>query len=71
MNQTSGCPVLKFQKRRTGWPHPGVLPKISKLLNKKGYLGNFNKDSCGIKILYGMQEEGMGVQEEFVHFLYL
>jgi len=29
-------------------------------------LGNFNKDSCGNKILYGVQEEGMGVGEEFV-----
>jgi len=50
----------------TGWPHPDALPETSKLLNKKGYLSNFNKNSCGIKILYGVQEEGMGVEKEFV-----
>jgi len=27
------------------------------------------KDSYGIKELYGVQEEGMGVEEEFVSFI--
>jgi len=39
MNRTSGCPVLKFQKMRTGWSHPGVLPEISKLFNKRRVFG--------------------------------
>jgi len=29
-------------------------------LIKEGYLGNFNKDSCGIKILYGGAGRGYG-----------
>jgi len=37
-------------------------------LIKKKYLGNFFQDNCEIKILYGVQEEGMGVKEEFVSF---
>jgi len=51
MNRTSSCPVLKFQKMRIGWPHPGVV--LQSCLIKEGYLDNFNKDSCEIKILYG------------------
>jgi len=67
MNWTSGGPVLKFQKIRTGWPHPGALLETLKLLNKKkGYLGNFIKGSCRIKILYGDAGREYGGEEEFV-----
>jgi len=34
--------------------------KFQNYLIKKGYLGNFNKDSCGIKILYGGGGRGYG-----------
>jgi len=36
---------------RTGWPYPGILPEAC--LIKWGYLDNFYKDNCEIKILYG------------------
>jgi len=44
--------------------------KLQTLLNKNEYLGNFFKNSCGIKILYGVEKESTGVQEKFVHFLF-
>jgi len=49
---------------RTGWPHPGALPKTSKLLNKR-------RAVVELKFCMGVQEEGMGVEEEFVYHLSL
>jgi len=68
MNRTSGCPVLKSQKMRTGWPHQGALLEISKLLNKKkGIWVILTRAVVKLKFCMGVQEEGMGVEEEFVN----
>jgi len=67
MNRTSGCPVLKFQKMRIGWPHLGVLPETSKLLNKRRVL---TRVVVELKFYIRVQKEGMGVEEEFVQGLW-
>jgi len=43
--------------------HPHPVHNFKK--RRRGYLCNFIKGSHGKK-LYGVQEEGMGVEEEFV-----
>jgi len=35
-------------------------------LIKEEYFDNFYKDNCGIKILHGVLEESMGVEEELL-----
>jgi len=64
MNWTSGGPVLKFQKIRTGWPHPGALLETLKLLNKKkGIWVISSREVVELKFCMGMQEESMGVRK--------
>jgi len=54
--------VFFFKNENRMHPHP--VHNFKK--RKGGYLCNFMKDSYGIKKLYGVLEEGMGVEEEFV-----
>jgi len=60
MNRTSGCPVLKFQKIEPDGLIRVPYQKLQNCLIKEGYLSNFNKDNCGIKILYGGAGRGYG-----------
>ena len=54
-------------KNRTEWSHSGVLPKISKLLNKKkGIWVISSKIIVELKFYMRVQEESVGVEEEFV-----
>jgi len=38
------------------------------VLLREGHLCNFKKGNNGIKKIIGVQEEYMGVEEEFVHY---
>jgi len=67
MNWTSGYPVLKFQKIRTEWSHPGALLETSKLLNKKmGICVISSKIVVELEFCMKVQEEIMRLEEEFV-----
>jgi len=67
-NLWTGRQVVRFSNFKK-WEPDGLIrvpcQKFSSCLIKEGYLDNFNKSSCEIKILHGVQEEGMGVEEEF------
>jgi len=57
----------QISKLRTEWPHPGALPETSKLLNKnKGIWVISSRTVVELKFYMGVQEESIGVEEEFV-----
>jgi len=51
---------LRENRRFTNRVLKEELQRRRGCLIKEGYLGNFNKDSCGIKILYGGAGRGYG-----------
>ena len=74
---TTNLRIFRSAGLRTGWSrpicifflnenrmHPHPVHNFKK--RKRGYLRNFMKDSRGKKNYMRVQEEGMGVEEEFV-----